>query len=124
MRVDVRGSATFGVLLWLRLGLIAVWVGLPVLLVGVLVWRTTRRRAAADGRVWQARTARLTGLGGGALVGVVAVWGAQAQLAPIAVAAGYLAGVLSGELRGSPPPTGDVRVASLQPRTARHYMPR
>lgn len=111
--------------LWVRLGLVVVWVGVPVLLVGVLVWWTTSRRgAAADSRVRQARAARLTGLGVGALVGVLAVWVAQLWLAPIAVAAGYLLGVLNGELRGSPPPTGVVRVASLQPRTATRYVPR
>jgi hypothetical protein len=121
-----EGSAgAFWVLGWLRLGLVAVWVGLPVLLVGALVWWTTRGRGdAAPGRVRQVRAARLAGLGVGALVGVLAVWTAELWLAPIAVAAGYLAGVLRGELRGAPPPTGVVRVASLRARTARRYVPR
>ena len=114
----VNTGATFGVLFWVRLVLVGIWVGVPVLLVGVLVWWTTRRGAA--GRV---RRARLIGLGLGALVGVVAVWLAQLWLAPVAVAAGYLSGVLNGELRGAPP-TGPVRVASLQPRTASRYLPR
>jgi len=108
------------VLFWVRLVLVGIWVGVPVLLVGALVWWTTRRRAAAGRRV---RRARLAGLGMGALVGVVAVWLAELWLAPVAVAAGYLSGVLNGELRGAPP-TGVVRVASLQPRTASRYVPR
>jgi hypothetical protein len=40
------------------------------------------------------------------------------------VAAGYLSGVLNGELRGAPPRTGLVRVASLEPRTTGRYVPR
>ncbi|HEX3789290.1 MAG TPA: hypothetical protein VHW44_15610 [Pseudonocardiaceae bacterium] len=111
-------TALFGVVFWLRLWLVAIWVGVPVLFVGVLLWWTTRR-----GRGGPARAARLVGLGLGALVGVVAVWVAQLWLAPIAVAAGYLLGVLRGELRATPPPTESVRVASLRPRTARHYLP-
>jgi hypothetical protein len=112
-------GATFGVLFWVRLVLVGIWVGVPVLLVGALVWWTTRRGAA--GRV---RRARLIGLGLGALVGVVAVWLAQLWLAPVAVAAGYLSGVLNGELRGAPPRTGLLRVASLEPRTTSRYAPR
>jgi hypothetical protein len=114
------GGGPFWVLFWVRLVLVGIWVGVPVLLVGALVWLTTRRRAAAGRRV---RQARLVGLGMGALVGVVAVWLAELWLAPVAVAAGYLSGVLNGELRGAPP-TGLVRVASLQPRTASRYVPR
>jgi hypothetical protein len=117
--VAVNTGATFGVLFWVRLVLVGIWVGVPVLLVGALVWWTTRRGAA--GRV---RRARLIGLGLGALVGVVAVWLAQLWLAPVAVAAGYLSGVLNGELRGAPPRTGLVRVASLEPRTTSRYAPR
>jgi hypothetical protein len=117
--VAVNTGATFGVLFWVRLVLVGIWVGVPVLLVGALVWSTTRRGAA--GRV---RRARLIGLGLGALVGVVAVWLAQLWLAPVAVAAGYLSGVLNGELRGAPPRTGLVRVASLEPRTTSRYAPR
>lgn len=123
--MSVGTAGMFGIVFWLRLGLVAVWVGLPVLLVGALVWWTTRRRdAATAGRMRRARAGRLAGLGIGALVGVVAVWIAQLWLAPIAVAAGYLFGVLSGELSGAPPPTGLVRVATLQPRTASRYVPR
>jgi hypothetical protein len=117
--VAVNTGATFGVLFWVRLVLVGIWVGVPVLLVGALVWWTTRRGAA--GRV---RRARLIGLGLGALVGVVAVWLAQLWLAPLAVAAGYLSGVLNGELRGAPPRTGLIRVASLEPRTTSRYAPR
>jgi hypothetical protein len=104
-------GAAFGFVFWVRLGLVAIWVGLPTLLAVVLVWRK------------KARSGQLAGIGIGALVGVLAVWLAQLWLAPIAVVAGYLLGMLSG-LRTAPPPTGLVRVASLQPRTVSRYVPR
>jgi cytochrome bd-type quinol oxidase subunit 1 len=65
-------GAAFGFLFLVRLVLVAISVGVPVLLVGALVRWTTSRRGAAAGRV---RRARLAGLG--AVVGVVAgiaVW--------------------------------------------------
>jgi len=105
---------------WVRLVLAAIWVGVPVLLGLAQVWWTTRRRD----HVRQARITRLTGLGVGALVGVLMVWAAMLWLAPISVVAGYLVGVFSGELRDSPAPSGSVRVASLRPRTVRGYVPR
>jgi hypothetical protein len=67
-------GAAFGFLFLVRLVLVAISVGVPVLLVGALVWWTTSRRGAAAGRV---RRARLAGRGAGAVVGVVAgiaVW--------------------------------------------------
>jgi hypothetical protein len=107
---------------WARLGLVAAWVGVPALLVAALVWWTTRGEVSDQTR--RARSARLIGLGVGALVGALMVWAAVAWLGPVAVAAGYLSGVVRGELRDAPPPTGDVRVASLRARTTRRYVPR
>lgn len=113
----VRTALISGAVFWIQLGLAAIAVGIPVLLGVALVWWTTRRRR-------QARVTRLTGLGIGALVGVVMVWDAQLWLAPIAVVAGYLGGVFSGEVRDSLAPSGSVRVASLRPRTLRGHVPR
>jgi len=108
-------GAAFGFVFWVRLGLVAVWVGLPTVVAVALVWWK---------RSPKARGGHLAGIGIGALVGVLAVWLAQLWLAPIAVVAGYLFGMFSGELRDTPPPTGLVRVASLQPRTVGRYVPR
>jgi hypothetical protein len=121
----MQTTGLFGSAFWLRLGYAAILVGIPLLLGLVLVWRTTRgRAAAAASQLRRARIARLIGLGIGALVGVLTVFAAQAFLAPIAVVAGYLVGVHHGELRDTPTPTGTVRVASLRPRTVRQYIPR
>lgn len=118
------GGGLLGVVLLIRLVLIAIWVGLPVLLVGAFVWWTTSRKGIPpESRARQTRSARLTGLGIGAAVGIVLIFTTDLWLAPIAVAAGYLLGVLNGELHGTPPQTGSLRVASLQPRTAKHYVP-
>ena len=34
----MSAGATFGALFWVRLVLVAIWIGVPVLLVGALVW--------------------------------------------------------------------------------------
>lgn len=121
----MRTAGLFGLVFWMRLGYAAILIGIPLLLGLVLVWRTTRGHdAAAAGQVRRARLARLTGLGVGALVGVLTVFAAQAFLAPIAVVAGYVVGVHYGELRDTPTPTGAVRVASLRPRAVRQHVPR
>lgn len=114
-------TGPFGPAFWLRLVVAAVWVGVPMVFGLVLVWWTTRKRGAAARRM---RVARLTGLGVGALVGVLLVWAAQLWLTPIAVVVGYLVGAYTGELRDSPIPAGAVRTASLRPRTVRGYVPR
>jgi hypothetical protein len=111
-------------LLIVRLASTLVWVGVPVLLVGALIlWTTRKRRDTPDGNAKQTRRSRLVGLGLGALAGAITIWLAPTWLASIVVAAGYLAGVLNGELEDRPAQTDPVRVASLQPRTARHYIP-
>lgn len=118
------GTPPFAFLLLVRIISTLVWVGVPVLVVGALIWWTTRkRRDTPDGNAKQTRSSRLIGLGFGALAGAVVIWVAPPWLAPIAVAAGYLAGVLNGELKDRPAQTSPVRVASLQPRTALHYVP-
>lgn len=115
----MRTAGLFGALLWWRLGLAAVLIGVPLLVGLVLVWWTTRTGAAG-----QARRARLIGLGVGALVGVVTVFAALGFLAPVAIVAGYLVGVHYGEPAPVSASTGTRRVAWLPPRTVRRYVPR
>ncbi|HJP76726.1 MAG TPA: hypothetical protein VJ914_20825 [Pseudonocardiaceae bacterium] len=118
------GVGSFGILLIVRLASTLVWVGIPVLLVGALIlWTTRKRRDTPDGNAKRTRRSRLAGLGLGALGGAITVWLAPMWLAPIVVAVGYLTGVRNGELEDRPAQTDAVRVASLQPRTARHYLP-
>jgi hypothetical protein len=107
----------FGPAFWLRLAVAGVWVGVPLLFGAVLAWWTTR------GRDRGARIARLIGLAVGALIGVLLTFAAQLWLAPIAVVAGYLVAVFTGELHDSPAPTGSVRTASLRSRNLRDYVP-
>lgn len=118
------GVGSFGILLIVRLASTLVWVGIPVLLVGALIlWTTRKRRDTPDGNAKRTRRSRLIGLGLGALGGAITIWLAPMWLAPIVVAVGYLTGVRNGELEDRPAQTDAVRVASLQPRTARHYLP-
>jgi hypothetical protein len=113
-------------LFWIHLQVTFIWVGVPALVVSASVWWATRRArtggSAAIAR--RARIGRLAGIAAGAVVGVVAVRYEQVWLAPAAVGAGYLLGVLAGELTSGPPPAGPLRVASLQARGARQYRPR
>ncbi|HEY1573877.1 MAG TPA: hypothetical protein VGG05_21215 [Pseudonocardiaceae bacterium] len=111
-------ASPFGSAFWLLLAVAGMWVAVPLVFGLALVWWTTRKRAGAG------RRARLIGLGAGALIGILAAFAAQLWLAPIAVVAGYLAAVCTDELRGSSVPAGEVRTASLQPRTVRRYVPR
>jgi hypothetical protein len=122
--MNFAGLGMIGIVLLVKLIFAVIWVGVPVLLVGALVWWTTSRRGVPENsRARQTKSSRIWGLRIGALVGVVTVLISQPWLGPIAVAAGYLLGVLRGELRDAPPKTGTVRVASLQPRTAAGYVP-
>ena len=76
------------------------------------------------GLVRRARSARLAGLAAGLLLGVLVIWLGQGQLAPATVAVGYLFGLLAAELLWVPAPTGPLRVAALQTRYVRRYIPR
>ena len=111
---------------WLSTLLAVIYVGVPVLAVGVSVWWATfrARRDAPRWLVRRARAGRLTGIGVGALAGIVLTWFGRAMVAPAAVGVGYLSGVLVAELLAVRQPTGPLRVASLQPRNARRYLPR
>ena len=97
-----------------------------MLLVGAAVWWATRR-ARLDmpaGLVRRARSARLAGLAAGLILGVLAIRLGQELLAPASVAIGYLFGLLAAELLWVPAPTGPLRVAALQTRYVRPYIPR
>ena len=103
-----------------------VYIVVPVLAVGLSVWLATFR-ARRDVPRWlirRARVGRLTGIGVGALAGIVLTWFGRGMVAPAAVGVGYLSGVLIAELLAVPRPSGPLRVASLQPRNARRYLPR
>ena len=103
-----------------------IYIGVPALAVGLSVWFATFR-ARRDVPRWlirRARVGRLTGIGVGALAGLVLTWFGRPMVAPAAVGVGYLSGVLIAELLTVPRPTGPLRVASLQPRNARRYLPR
>jgi hypothetical protein len=74
--------------------------------------------------VRRARAARLAGLAAGLLLGVLATRLGQGQLAPATVAVGYLFGLLAAELLVVPQPSGPLRVAALETRYVRRYIPR
>src|SRR3984957_1492116 len=105
---------------------IGIPVVIPVLLVGATVWWATRR-ARLDmpaGLVRRAWLVLLAGLAAGLILGVLAVHLGQELLAPASVAIGYLLGVLTAELLWVPAPTGPLRVAAIQTRHVRGYIPR
>jgi hypothetical protein len=114
------------VFFWVQLELALIWVGVPALVISGSVWWATRRTRAGGtpALARRVRVGRLSGIAIGAAVGVVAVWSHRFWLGPTAVGAGYLLGVLAGELISAPQPAGPVRVASLQARGARQYLPR
>jgi hypothetical protein len=119
-----------GLPFWIQALLVLFWIGipvvLPVLLVGTTVWWATRR-ARLDtpaGLVRRARLARLAGLAAGLILGVLAVQLGQVVLAPASVAVGYLFGLLTAELLWVPAPAGPLRVAAIQTRHVRGYLPR
>ena len=120
------GAGALGMIFWVRAILALLYVGVPVLLVGTEVWWAARRARldAQAGLAHRARAARLAGLAAGLIAGVLAIWLGQELLAPAAVAVGYLFGLLAGELLWVPAPTGLLRVAALQTRYVRRYIPR
>jgi len=111
---------------WVQALLVLLYIGVPVLLVGATVWWSTRRARldAPAGLVRRARLARLAGLAAGLILGVVAIQLGQELLAPASVAIGYLFGLLTAELLWVPAPTGPLRVAAIQTRHVRGYIPR
>jgi hypothetical protein len=120
------GAGLFTVVFWIRAAIASGYAGLPVLLAGISVWWATHR-ARLDvpaGPVRRARAGRLSGMGVGAIAGVGAIWCGQGLLAPTAVTAGYLFGMLTGEILRAPRPSGPLRVASLATRSAGRYVPR
>jgi hypothetical protein len=111
---------------WVQALLVLLYIGVPVVLVGAAVWWATRR-ARLDmpaGLVRRARSARLAGLAVGLILGVLAIQLGQELLAPASVAIGYLFGLLTAELLWVPAPTGPLRVAAIQTRHIRGYIPR
>lgn len=113
------------------LGSISVIVGIPVVLVGLSVWISTRRASKRDATdsvssaaVRRARTGRIGGLIAGAVIGVLTYLATAGILVPAFVAVGYLLGMLVFELRPSSQPAGPIRVASLQARNSWQYLPK
>jgi hypothetical protein len=119
-------AGPLGFFFWVQALLVLLYIGVPVLLVGAAVWWATRR-ARLDmpaGLVRRARSARLAGLAAGLILGVLAIQLGQELLAPASVAIGYLFGLLTAELLWVPAPTGPLRVAAIQTRHVRGYIPR
>ncbi len=102
---------------WALAAYALVIVGLPLVIVGTVVALSTRRRALRVG------AGRIGGLLIGTLAGVLAAWTGHALLSPPLVGIGYLGGVLLVELGSGPRPSGPLRTASLQARSARQYLP-
>jgi hypothetical protein len=126
MTTHDSGAGPLGFFFWVQALLVLLYIGVPVLLVGAAVWWATRR-ARLDmpaGLVRRARSARLAGLAAGLILGVLAIQLGQELLAPASVAIGYLLGLLTAELLWVPAPTGPLRVAAIQTRHVRGYIPR
>lgn len=112
---------------WWQVQMAGIFIGIPAVAMGATVWWSARRGRInlADRPTRRALHGRLVGLGGGVTAGMIAWWfclGVALQTS--AVIAGYLMGVLFGELLAAPKPGGPVRIASLRPRTSRSYVPR
>jgi len=120
--------------IWIWLILAGVFVGVPVVIIGIAVLlrahasRSAIRQAEGPPQAarMQARRARwygLAGLGTGVLLGVALVADQRGGLAPLACAGGYLIGLLIGEYAAQPPAGGQVRAAALRPRRPSDYSP-
>jgi hypothetical protein len=120
--------------IWIWLILAGVFVGVPVVIIGIAVLLRARASRSAFREAGgpptaartQARRARwfgLTGLGAGLLLGVALVFDQRGGLAPLACAAGYLIGLLIGEYAAQPAAGGQVRAATLRPRRPSDYSP-
>lgn len=77
-----------------------------------------------DGHRRRARAGRLGGLAAGAVAGLGLVGSGRPELAPLAIAGGYLAGVVVSELSGWAPRRGSLRQASLRERRPAQLVPR
>jgi hypothetical protein len=121
--------------LWIWIFLTAIFVGVPVLVIGIAVLLRARasgsvlRRAGGPGQAARSHATRiirygLAGLGVGALLGLALILTQRADQAPLACAGGYLTGLLLGEFAAQPPVRGQVREATLRPRRAGDYTPR
>jgi hypothetical protein len=127
---------------WIPIAVILVLVGIPVLAAAVSLRRATSRRrrddllavvgtgaspaaaAAVAGYLARIRRGRRLGMAGGVLATVPLFVTSRPLLVPLAVAAGYLLGVLGSELTVPVPPRGPVRTAQLLVRRARDYVSR
>jgi len=120
--------------IWIWLIIAGVFVGVPVVIIGIAVLlrgrasRSAFRQAdrpptAARAQARQARWHGLAGLGAGLLLGVALVLDQRGGLAPVACAGGYLIGLLIGEYAAQPPAGGQVRAATLRPRRPSDYSP-
>jgi hypothetical protein len=126
MTTHDSGAGPLSFFFWVQALLVLLYIGVPVLLAGAATWWATRR-ARLDmptGLVRRARSARLAGLAAGLILGVLAIRLGQELLAPASVAIGYLFGLLTAELLWVPAPTGPLRVAAIQTRHVRGYLPR
>lgn len=123
------------VLLWVWLLFAGILIGLPVLIIVVAV--ALRRRAsrkafgqdsgpgaAARSHAHRVTRSGLAGLAAGVLLALILVLDGRADLAPLGVAGGYLAGLLAGEFAAQPAREGQVRAASLRARKPADYAPR
>jgi hypothetical protein len=120
--------------LWIWIFLAAIFVGVPVLVIGsAMMLRARASRsvlllAGGPGRAARSHASRITrcglaGLGVGALLGLAFILGERAPLAALTCAGGYLTGLLLGEFAAQPPVRGLVREATLRRRRARDYTP-
>lgn len=109
-----------------QLHVAALLILFPAVVIGLAVWWSAHRRRADfnDRPARRALFGRLVGLGAGIIGGLVAWWFDLRWLETSLVIAGYLMGVLLGELLAAPKPGGPVRIASLRPRTGSTYVPR
>jgi hypothetical protein len=129
--------------LWIVLLVPAVFIGIPAVTIAVAVLLRARRSRAelpAGGASAAARDSQpdisavraqadrvtrfgLTGLGGGALLGLALVLDGQ-PAAALTCGTGYLVGLLVGEYAAQPPARGQQRAAMLRARRPADYTPR
>ncbi len=130
----VRAQAIPPIPIWIWLIFAGLFVGIPLVIIGIAVLLRARASRSAIGAAeeppqaarMQARRARwygLAGLGIGVILGVALVVDQRGGLAPLACAGGYLIGLLIGEYAGQPPAGGQIRAATLRPRRAADYSP-